>query len=291
MRFAIIGLFAIGALLCLQGRAQALTEFCPASVTWHAFDVPGQTVADQPAAQLYSFELDALGARSVRGVLGIETNDGWYLAPFPSAALTAHATAFTSDLGGFTQWQFYSAPMYVRFPASVRIERMWVAEGATQGDVAFGWDAKGRVLCDPPVGAAPGEGAKKRGGFVHWKSPPRNELLNLPVVTSVVLTPTVSTPPVGLTCAKPFVPARALHVAALQLPVDEGMVSGMASVDVAIDPDGKLVDAWVWAPSSNKDINEAALQAAKTSTYQAGTALCHPVPGVYAWTAIFNQLQ
>lgn len=176
MRLALTGLLAVGYLLCLQGRAQALTEFCPATVTWHSLDV-GPVSRPVQSSQMVSVELDALGARSLNGLLGIQTTQGWYLAQFPNTALTEHDNTYSTPQNQQTRVaQYYSAPIYVSFPMPVHVLRLWVAEAQTQGDAAFGWDAKGRVLCDPPTGTLTEPAAPKR--VSAWSGPPRAEMMD-----------------------------------------------------------------------------------------------------------------
>ena len=286
MRFAVAGLFAVGALLCLQGRAQALTEFCPASVTWHTLDV-GPVSRPVQTSQLVALELDALGSRSLNGLLGIQTSQGWYLAQFPRVALTEHDNTFSTPQNQQTRIaQYYSTPIYVSFPTPVHVLRLWVAEAQTQGDSAFGWDAKGRVLCNPPTGAVAESSAPARVSL--WHGPARAELRAPPSADSSVIDATLSMPPAGLSCAQPFAPAKMLKLGALEFPLGEPPgTGGTVTVDAAIDASGKLVDAWLWMPTTNHDFNAAALAAVRGSTFQAGRSLCHAVPGTYLLEILF----
>lgn len=286
MRSAIAGLFAIGALLCLQGRAQALTEFCPATVTWRTLDAGVPSGSEQPS-RLVVAELDALGGRSMQGLLGIQTSLGWYLAQFPTTALTEHDNTYSTPENQRTRVaQYYSAPIYVSFPTPVHVLRLWVAEAQTQGDAAFGWDAKGRVLCDPPTGAFTEPNGPKH--VSTWTSPPRTEMLNPPTPESTLIEATLSTPPAGIACAQPFVGARVTKLGALHFPLDEAPgTGGSVLVSAAIDATGKLIDSWLFVPTTNRDLNDAALAAVRDSTFQAGRSLCHSVPGTYIFSIFF----
>jgi TonB family protein len=58
-------------------------------------------------------------------------------------------------------------------------------------------------------------------------------------------------------------------------------------VEVAINPDGTLLDAWVWGPSGIPQFDAEALRAAKASTYTGARGYCRPVPGEYFFRVTF----
>jgi hypothetical protein len=52
-------------------------------------------------------------------------------------------------------------------------------------------------------------------------------------------------------------------------------------VQVLVDANGSVADAWTYASSGSKLIDAAVLDAVRQSKYAAGTAFCVPAPGVY----------
>ena len=79
--------FALLAVLLGAGRARAITEFCPAHASpLNALDA----TTGSPAATTFSYELDAPTPSVVSGTLAIETDKGWYAAPFGLTAMSLH---------------------------------------------------------------------------------------------------------------------------------------------------------------------------------------------------------
>jgi outer membrane biosynthesis protein TonB len=60
------------------------------------------------------------------------------------------------------------------------------------------------------------------------------------------------------------------------------------AVEVAINGDGALADAWIWGPSGFSAFDDEALRAAKASTYTGAAAYCEPVPGFYFFRVTFD---
>lgn len=144
-----------------------------------------------------------------------------------------------------------SPELTVVFPQAVSVRHAWITTAQTHGDQIFDWDAHGRVTCEPS--AAP--------------FPPAN-------------------------CAQPFVNATVTFPVQPDFPElvrNEGF-SGVAIsiIAIAVDPQGKLVDAWIWAKTGYPAIDEAALKAAQQSKYSGATSYCRPVSGTYLFRADFS---
>ncbi|MBV9263926.1 MAG: TonB family protein [Candidatus Eremiobacteraeota bacterium] len=59
-------------------------------------------------------------------------------------------------------------------------------------------------------------------------------------------------------------------------------------IAVAVGPSGKLVDAWVWATSGYRVLDDAALRAARQSTYTGAISYCRPVAATYLFRTDFS---
>ena len=171
----------------------------------------------------------------------------------------------------------------------------FVSEAQTQGETTYGWDAKGRVTCaelkDVDVIAA-GVDLPYRWGTTRadrrWLNPPPM-YTSLPIVSDWVLRPVKSNAPGSLDCAKPFADASVAQVVTPQTPAFAPTSSAETYVEVAIGADGKLDDAWTWGPSNNRMFDNAALAAAKLSTYLPARAFCRNVPATYVFRVEFER--
>ena len=62
----------------------------------------------------------------------------------------------------------------------------------------------------------------------------------------------------------------------------------LVSVEIAVDSAGKIDDASIFVPSGNVLFDQAAIEAAKDSTYTSGRSFCQPAPGDYIFRVEFN---
>jgi TonB family protein len=69
----------------------------------------------------------------------------------------------------------------------------------------------------------------------------------------------------------------------------ENVPEATALVEVLVDADGKVTDAWVYSPSGYQLFDDETLRVARASTYAAGTAFCKPAPGTYLFQATFKR--
>ncbi|MHB8357490.1 MAG: TonB family protein, partial [Vulcanimicrobiaceae bacterium] len=91
-------------------------------------------------------------------------------------------------------------------------------------------------------------------------------------------------------CTHPFRPATTEYVAQLTYPkvLEPENPSGMTVVEVAINRDGSLADAWIRAPSGYDVFDEAALATARASRYTNARSYCTNVPGLFLFKATFD---
>jgi len=141
--FVVLSL-VVAAFVCGASRASAVTELCPAYASpLNALDAVG----DAKTATLFSYELDALSASTVSGTLAVQTDKGWFAAPFGPVAMTPHPETFNFTGLIFTRKSVFSAPLYLRFGMPVTVVRAFVTTASTD-DTAFSWPAHGPVACD-----------------------------------------------------------------------------------------------------------------------------------------------
>jgi len=194
----------------------------------------------------------------------------------PEVPITGHQVILTSSLETATRVDFYSQPLAIHFAAPVTIQRIWMAEAKATGDGAFGWEARGRVPCDPDEVASPGDHrpARYHSRLAKPESP----------VTLALAAPVPEETPLGLDCPHPFVGAKIRRVQEPVMPYGVAYQDNVATVELAIDARGHAVDAWPYVPSPYRTVNDATVAAALESTYEPAIAFCRPVPGLYLFT-------
>lgn len=277
--------FAIG---CAGARAEV--EFCPAQLNY-------KPVAPQTGkAALYGFNLSALGPRTIAAAkLAFDTSAGWFtldLSPMPLQEKVRH---YTGPSDSFTRKDWITPVMYARFPHAVEVTHAFVYNIAVTGDGAFGWQQKGLVTCAPP--AAPSAEqlkkipARKRQEVVL--DPKDEDALDAPPSPqSLILAAAQSTALEASDCTEPFRSGTVEEQAQPQYPqvMQDSAFWGDAqtAVEIALNPDGGLAGAWVWAPSGYTPFDDAALRAAKLSRYSGGRAYCKPVPSLYLFRVTFR---
>jgi TonB family protein len=221
----------------------------------------------------------------------VKTTTGWYRFDFPETELTERDIKQQSPTAEFTRTIYRSNPMYVTFNAPETVDAGYVASATTSGDKYFGWDAKGDVTCDPPAGFG------LISGTNHSSEPladTEKKALLAPPPTGAPLANAVAIPaPGSLDCADPFSFASVTKSPAPVYP--PSMRSAVVPrvvivlVQVLVDADGKLSDAWVYSPSGRSDFDDETLRVARLATYESGTAFCKPAPGSYIFRVEFNR--
>jgi len=279
MKYFAAALFAALMVAC-PAVARAATEFCPA----HLAGNPAPSPAGP--ATTYHYRLQALGPRTVEGTIVADTDAGWFTWTQPAVQLTR--TTYTNSSAS-VQYEFHvadSPELSVNFPQSVEIRHAWITTASTHGDPYFGWDAQGTVQCAPPdFTAFAGNGPhSKRTPLATDPAPAPAP----PAATAVAISVPFPIP----TCANPFTAATVTAPVRPDFPEsvrDQGFAgSAVTVIAVAIGPDGKLLDAWVLAPSGYPALDRAALLAARHSQYAVPTSYCTAVSGTYLFMASFS---
>lgn len=278
-----LALLAITCLVFLStSRAMAVVEFCPASLRL-------EPVGEGPAKRLdalYGFELVARGPRTASATITFDTDGGWFTVSVPATALAEIDRQYNGPSNGFVEQEWTSPTTYVRFPKPLQVDHAWISSALATGDT-FGWSTRGPVACLPAPNGDIEHGVRSSD---HIKVYNEEHLNAPPSPGSRILDAQQTAPRAAANCARPFSDAVTLEDVAPNysgILASEG-AGGDAGVIVAIAADGHLADAWVWAPSGQKQFDDAVLAAARKSTYKAGTAYCQPVPGMYLFWTTFE---
>ncbi|MGB6987115.1 MAG: TonB family protein [Candidatus Aquilonibacter sp.] len=262
-------------------RALALAEFCPAEI-----EAPHQLDAKTGPSALFSYALRAEGPRSVAGSVLFNTSMGWFEVEFPATPLTAHAYQMQDEFVTFTRNTFESDPLYVRFPQPVTIKGVFVASATSSGDQVFGWDAKGTVQCAPRAGFGTPPSTRPKTSLVKTLNP-RTDLDVMPGSNAVSAVAAITSAPGSTDCDVPFANAS-VEAASPEYPLVAENRAASVWVEVAVNADGTLADAWIYAPSGSRDFDAAALRAARLSKFKGGRVFCQPAGGDYLFHAVFN---
>lgn len=121
-------------------------------------------------------------------------------------------------------------------------------------------------------------------------------LLGAPAAaTTIAITPLVvaqqtTLPTLVTTCASPNAPAHVSGDAFYQVPtiaVQQG-IAGTATVKIALNANGGLISHEIFASSGNPWLDQAALQSARMTRFNAETRNCERVAGTYLYAVQFN---
>jgi TonB family protein len=115
--------------------------------------------------------------------------------------------------------------------------------------------------------------------------------MEVPAVLLAVGLLAASPVPAATGCATPDAPAVVIRAVKPDLPPlgGERHVTGVVRVLVSLDAQGRVTDTRI-ERSSSQILNQAALDAAKKSTYQPALRDCTPVPSKYLFSVIIDSL-
>ena len=273
--------FLAACALSTAQAAAASAEFCPASVgPLHALD-------GSAAASLYSFALDASAARLASADVAIETNTGWFEAHVSHVTIAERDERLRDPVVNFVRRTFTSAPLYVRFPSAVDVLGAFVLDAQAPDDAA--WASRGLVTCDAPAGFGRAYVPDKNGRFTVTALNPRTDLYAMPEPGATIAAARSIAAPGSTSCPVPFARSKVEHIEAAVFPPGYSVTQTVeVAVKIDLDPNGSLAGEDVYVPSGNDAFDEAALRAARDSTYSAGRAFCRPAPGTYLFKVRFN---
>lgn len=290
-RVIVAALIGAALFLCAHRPATAMVESCPAVLSYQAV---GQSYGSDVPTAWYGLELTALGPRTITSAtLAFDTSAGWFTISVPAVAVTQSDRHYSGSSAAITHHDYVSQVMYARFASAITIRHAWVYNAAATGD-SFGWQTQGVVQCEPR-GAPSDEQQRHIPNNAHGifaPDPNDGGLSALPSKTSLILVPNVSKAlEENASCAQPFRDADVKKQAQPQFPDGmTGMMNGgraTSSAMIAVNGDGSIAGAWLWASSGYAPLDAATLAAAKTSTYAGARAYCRAVPGIYRLNATF----
>ena len=276
--------------VCSHRPAFAVVEFCPATLAIQAVNSSAGTPQAEAAA-LYGFDLSAMGPRILqKATLALDTGAGWFAVTVPLTTIAEKDRHYSGPSATFVHKDWVSPTMYVRFPSAVTIAHSWVYDAKVRADGPYGWEAKGDFQCRPNPARSP---AQKLPDFQNpiVLDPKDEDRLSSPPPSGATILDGAPSPALGSTsCAEPFREATVIQQMQPLFPV--GMMSfdveGVSTIEVALDADGSLVDAWVWGPSGYPAYDASALAAATSSKYKNGRAYCQDVPSRYLFRVTFK---
>jgi|GEM_PF-1016442 len=96
--------------------------------------------------------------------------------------------------------------------------------------------------------------------------------------------------PTATPCASPHVDARVVHSVEPEYPVSlrTRRISGTVQIKVTLNEAGAVLAVSVYKSSGEPDLDRAALEAARSSTYSAAMENCQAVGGAYLLRAVFE---
>jgi hypothetical protein len=267
---------AFVAFLACSAIARAETDFCPASV-----DAMRPVGSPSPAGSSTRFRYQ-LGARSQRVVenasMIADTDDGWYA--WNVAAIPIGQSRRSDRL-------------HVTFPQAVTVRHAWVTEVTLSTKTDFPWKPDQTYPCEVPTYAnrgAPDSGEERPQSRRPSASPSRT-VAALPSPSPGALQSVAypaAMPFDSVDCAVPFRQARVIAAKAPEYPSGFDVGGGVATqVDVQLDEQGHLLDAWTYKTSGVMAFDASGLRAARLSTYAPAISYCQPVLGEYLFIASF----
>lgn len=272
MKYVLTACFALALSAFCVSHARAAAEFCPASI-------PGGVV--RVNANSYRLHLGGISSRTVSGFLRLQTDKGWYAAPFSGVTLKPMSQQHNDQGFAFSYQDYLSDDIVVKFPAAVSVTYAYVSQAQTKGETLLDWDKEGSVTCLPtPV-------SLKKAVSAQTAAP-------APASNAITLSVKAIDAPFDTKCANPsgdvqLNKAGPLHIPSLFAHDNFTQVpEGTAAVVVAVERDGSVVDTWLWESSGTPLLDEAAMNQARASTFTPGRAFCRNVPGYFLMRSEFK---
>jgi hypothetical protein len=251
---------AVAMMLVCHERAEARTEFCPASL-WYRPAIPATT--DGHSTGLV-FGLVAGAARTiVTAKIIADTDGGWYTWDVANVPLTER-----------TNKEAESTRQVVTFGKAVFVRHAWVVQARTLGDALYGWDAVGDAACGIP----------SFGHAASYAPLPAQSAQGFPTQAATSIASPYTT-----NCSHPFMEATVNHPVQPRYPAFAARgVWYSSEVEVQLGDADNLLNAWVYKTSGNREMDHSTLAAALASTYNSAVAYCQKANGDYLFRADFS---
>lgn len=264
-----------------HGRALAVVEYCGASASLTPVGVAG---ADTPTAT-YAITLWANSSRTVSGHIAVQGESGWYDIAFNGVNLTPRTHRYRGPSVLFSRTDFESPRFFATFPTPIAMRAAFVDAATVTNEHVLGWDSQEHACAgyDIDLEHSPQQAPKDVSVLDPDPSP------TPPPPGTPVLHASIASAPGSTNCALPFAGAKATRAMPPDFPIGYHIDQAYVSlIEVAVNEKGRLDDAWVYAPSGIKALDDAAMRSARLSTYDAPRAFCQNVPGVYLFRAVFR---
>jgi hypothetical protein len=302
MKMPVVLVALASVVLFLTVPARAVTEACPARLAAEAVSSTAEN--SRGPATLFGFELSAYGPRTLSATLEFDTNRGWFSLDVPAVTLTENDRHYSVGFAHDTMRDWVSPVMYARFPSPVQLRHSWIFSAAATGDGPFGWEKLGRVACTPPPPSMESADSVRTISYAttvrtRGARPTPSVILDPADEDKMSQTPdpaarvflAAASRAIGKSdCDKPFVEASPEQMVAPGFPA--AMIGspfpGIVGIRIALNANGSLADAWVWASSGHQAYDDVALSAIRQSTYSGAVAYCAPVPSQYNAFIIFD---
>lgn len=250
----------LAAVLVCYGRAQARTEYCPATL-WYRPAIPA--TSDGRSFGLV-FGLVASAPRTIVSAKIIaDTDGGWYTWDIAHVPLTER-----------TNKEAESTRQVVTFGKAVFVRHTWIVEARTTGDALYGWDAVGDAACGIP----------SFGRASYYSALPAVNAQGFPTQAATAIAA-----PYSMNCPHPFMEATVSHPVQPRFPafVARGIWYS-TEIEVQLGDADKVLNAWIYKTSGNREIDRSALAAAVASSYNSAIAYCEKANGDYLFRADFG---
>jgi hypothetical protein len=280
-RFAVA--FALATLLVVwartSGKGIAATEFCPAAVDLVS---PVGERTGNPALT-YVYELRAMTPRAVSAAIIADTDTGWYTWSVSGVELKRTVLPLDEAISNASSLVTASPPLGVTFSQPVAVRHAWILAALTKGEEILGWDKHGTVPCDVPEFESTSINLANPRSVVS-PSPLPSPQGPMPIAAA-------DSPPFAIEkCETPFVEAKRTAIVwpgdVKDFPDVTHGPFAPAIVFIALDGNGRVLDAWLRESTGYAPEDLAALRSARMSTYSGAISYCRHVPGVEAdiWT-------
>jgi TonB family protein len=266
-------------------RADAMAELCPASLQRMEPSIGGR----YEASPAFTYELQAITKRTIDDATVIaDTDHGWYRWTVADIALPMTAEIVSGRLVKYTEKFAQSARLEVVFPEPLLVYHAWVLSAKSGDETTLGWAARGEVTCQVPAfeGRLPNKAAAAQAPApIPSGSPTPPPTLGTPAKAIAAVTPFDT-----VECAVPFKKPTVTYAQAPDYPDsarESTINAGVVYVEVALDEEGRLLDASIYAGSGNSALDLSGLRAARKSTYSGAVSYCEKVRGQFLFTATF----
>jgi hypothetical protein len=259
-RAAPVAILAVAIALACHARAEARTEYCPATL-WYRPAIPA-TGDGRSNGLVYGLVAGA-PRTIVSAKIVADTDGGWYAWDVANVPLTEQ-----------TNKEAESTRQVVTFGRAVFVRHAWIVQARTSGDAFYGWDAVGDAACGIP----------SFGHASYYAAQQPQSAQGFPVEAATAIAPLYT-----MDCPHPFMEAKVAHAVQPRYPASGFRGPSYTSqIEVQVGDSDNLLDAWIYKTSGDRVIDRSALAAARASSYNSAVSYCQKANGDYLFRADFE---